>query len=320
MQHIIQKDPQELKPHAKVKELARWEKGSDSLNSLCDSIREDGILVPLIITEDGRIMDGVTRCLAAKQLQLATVPCQIQPETRLEVIAIGTETQRRHLTKSQLAFKYYGLVADVFGERSALLEEMRRGQNGPAQGASRIQCAKLSKRVIDFAAKLGVSERLLEQSHQLHTLFDSTDEIPFSWTSADAKKLLEDVDMDPAQNYTLREYFSAAIMRASDPMSLGGAIAGAMFRYEQRRNEARGQVHTGNSPKQAEAQLRLFNRAVEDTVVRWDYWKNFDPAKQEEHFTFVREKIKTMPADRCAELAEYHKTLAKLYRRGSSEE
>jgi len=48
------------------------------VGDLVTSIREWGILHPIIIDQDKRIIDGVRRWMAAKALKLETVPCEIK--------------------------------------------------------------------------------------------------------------------------------------------------------------------------------------------------------------------------------------------------
>ena len=45
---------------------------------LVTSIREQGLLRPIIIDQDKRIIDGVRRWMASKKLKMETVPCEIR--------------------------------------------------------------------------------------------------------------------------------------------------------------------------------------------------------------------------------------------------
>jgi ParB-like chromosome segregation protein Spo0J len=51
---------------------------------LLNSIKEKGILHPLIITKDNRLLNGFRRLLIAKTISLKTVPCIICPDDGVE--------------------------------------------------------------------------------------------------------------------------------------------------------------------------------------------------------------------------------------------
>jgi len=69
--------------------ITRVELGRDAMDELAQSIRERGILVPLIVRQEGdhyRLVDGHRRLIAAKVLQLETVPCRIIADTEAEAL------------------------------------------------------------------------------------------------------------------------------------------------------------------------------------------------------------------------------------------
>src|SRR3990167_4474596 len=78
------------------------------LTELTASIKDRGVLQPLIVQEDGTLVDGHRRLAAAKAAGLKTVPVQIQevrPEERAE-LQLETSLHRKDLTPLEEAQAY----------------------------------------------------------------------------------------------------------------------------------------------------------------------------------------------------------------------
>jgi len=70
----VSKSPRELKQHPINIEIYGLEVAD---SDLVDSIKSKGILEPIVIKEDGTILSGHRRWMAAKDLQLDKIPCRI---------------------------------------------------------------------------------------------------------------------------------------------------------------------------------------------------------------------------------------------------
>ena len=58
--------------------LYRFVDPSDTeIIALVESMQAQGVLEPLVLTEDGYIVSGHRRCAAAKLAKLKTVPCRL---------------------------------------------------------------------------------------------------------------------------------------------------------------------------------------------------------------------------------------------------
>jgi ParB/RepB/Spo0J family partition protein len=85
----------------------------DSLRELADSIKEQGVLQPILITPDGTIVCGHRRVKACELAGVLTVPCLVRDlseQQRLHVMLIEN-LQREDLTALQTA-KAYQLLID----------------------------------------------------------------------------------------------------------------------------------------------------------------------------------------------------------------
>lgn len=293
MDAILQLDPAALRPHPKVKHLlGRWTKDSDAAKALRRSIQERGILQPLIVTPDRQVLDGITRLEAARVLQLATVPCLTRPESEALEICIDTELNRRHGTKSQLAFRFAPLIAEAFVQRQgAGFKNLKRG-NVPG-------LAPTAKRLEDYAEELGVSVRLLEQANELHGYFAQFEKDTWPWLPEG----LEQIGQAAGAELTFRDYFTAHILHEEDPMSLGGALAGLKQKLAQEGYAKIGRKHGGGKPAESSEQLRLFNQVFNDLENRYDYWQSMNEEQRDAAVKRVTVSLHKAPTDFLTQLA-----------------
>lgn len=276
------RDPNQLKPHKLVAAMHRWSKDSDEWAAFVENIREHGIRVPIRVLDDGTVIDGETRRLAAKALQLAAVPCVVVEEKDATAVILSELVLRRNLTKSQRAYAAYPVVRGEYEAymkvRAAALKtgappSVSSGYGGPH----------------DLAERLGIGRKLFFESVWLHETFGLRPD--------------------------LKEQFERSIFDPDKPAGLGAVKAGVSAVLEQ---EKRG-GHTGGKPKDLHEQLRLFNRVLHDHLVRWEYWDNLDDSARAEHWKLVRSEAAELPQDRCRELAEYHAKLAAEFRKAGKE-
>lgn len=133
-------DPQKIRVNA---EQPRTVFADDALDELAESIREHGILQPLVVTETApgeyELIAGERRLRAAKRLGLARVPVTIRPSAALKdklVLALIENIQRQDLNAVEEGRGYrrlseeYGLsheeIASRVGKsRSAVTNAMR---------------------------------------------------------------------------------------------------------------------------------------------------------------------------------------------------
>lgn len=97
----------------------RAEYSDESLTELAESVRNQGILQPLLVRpagEDYEIVIGERRWRAAEQVELATVPCIVQEVSDEQALALALieNLQRDDLTCIETAVAYQRL-SDQFG-------------------------------------------------------------------------------------------------------------------------------------------------------------------------------------------------------------
>lgn len=140
----------------------RKEFGRDALNELIESIRQHGIIQPLVVREvDGRheLIAGERRWRAAQEAGLAHVPVIIRIATDLEVLEISLieNLQRADLNPIEEA-QAYARLADEFG--------MRQEDIAQKVGRSRAAVAN-SMRLLDLHPQVQawVTQALLSVGH-----------------------------------------------------------------------------------------------------------------------------------------------------------
>jgi len=128
--------------------------------SLLDDIRTRGIVEPLEIASDGRVLNGRERLAAAAELGIEQLPVRIvQPEDEVEYIILAA-LKRRHLTPSQRAA--LALELDVYKELAA--EAQLRKHSNLRQYTDEAASPPRGKTRDHVAAWAGVSARTVQDA------------------------------------------------------------------------------------------------------------------------------------------------------------
>lgn len=148
---LTEKKLAELKP-AKFNPLTRT--SDKALRSLLKSIKQFGILQPLLVSEKGEIIDGHRRYACAKALKLESVPVIVSNHAQAMSVAEKFETVNTHMKKlgpHDMIFIYYngGNVPKEVGDKIAQLEVLLG-----ADRLDEISTLDISYRVIDNAGRL----------------------------------------------------------------------------------------------------------------------------------------------------------------------
>ncbi|WP_435180429.1 DNA methyltransferase [Halorussus sp. AFM4] len=106
VEEIERRRPESLEPHPKNEEIyGDRELESDEDSPFLESIRENGVLTPIIVDQNDQIISGHRRVEAAKQVGLETVPVKVREFesdlTRLELL-IHSNRQRSKTVSQKL--------------------------------------------------------------------------------------------------------------------------------------------------------------------------------------------------------------------------
>lgn len=264
-------------PRLSDDELLAWRKGMKR--------RGESATPPLFITSHNEIVDGRHRWWCAKKLGFKTVPVQIVRDDEIFSLIFETLANRRHYTKSQLAYIVAPLLDDVFAE--AKKRELA-GVKDPLHSVQRVAETPES-----IAQNLGISYRVLAQAKEIHALFDMDK----------TKRTLTDRDEVTEKNVTLREFFEPRILLVEDPESprtraygLGAALAGIkqLLLIEQNRDT---RPHGGGRPERVDKQLQLFDSALHGLETKFEYWQKWDEDTREEAIKSLPKVVEKMPKE-----------------------
>lgn len=141
MIYNILKNPNELKPHKTNIDIY----GTESVDiDLVESIKNKGILEPLVIVDDNTILSGHRRWLAAKELKLERIPCRSMSfsDELDEKEALIEFNRQRSKTYSQ-RMNEADLLTSVYSERA------RKRQSEMARST---HLKEISKQVVPTSA------------------------------------------------------------------------------------------------------------------------------------------------------------------------
>lgn len=161
---IVHRSPLVLRPHDYIARLHRWSHDDPDFRAFLDDIRSHGIQVPLQITAADFVCDGEMRRQAAALLHLATVPCIIVPDDQASAIAISSLTQRRHYTKSALAYLAIPLL-------ESQIEAARQNQTAALKSGANVPFAQLTKTIAQMAEEIGVHRMTFTDACKVRELF-----------------------------------------------------------------------------------------------------------------------------------------------------
>lgn len=185
------RDPRKLSVHPAARHQPEWADDDSRFEHLIESIRDQGIVCPVVVDPEDRIVDGRHRWRAAKRLQIPSVPVQVCDRDEVSSIILSTLIQRRHYTPGQIAYLAFPAFEGAYEEACRRrLAALKKNTNG----------LKPAKTVQDLAAEIGVSRDLFLDAAKLHEKF--------------------------AKNPDLRAQFEPRILDQHDPIGLGAAVAG----------------------------------------------------------------------------------------------
>jgi protein gp37/ParB-like chromosome segregation protein Spo0J len=154
-----------LRPHPRNHAIY----GDTADPDLVASVRAKGVLVPMLITQDGRIIAGHRRWQASKQVGLAKVPVVVFGSTdELAILEAVVESNRQRTKSNEQAAREFQVLAEI--ERERAKSRMIGAHSGSALGNfPRLETGKAR----DLAArKLGRDGRTMEKASTVVAVID----------------------------------------------------------------------------------------------------------------------------------------------------
>lgn len=338
--NIDLRNPTTLKVHPAVAGLPSLADDDIAFRALVADVMEHGWLPgqEVLITADGRIIDGRHRWRVAKRLQL-DLPCVVFPgdPTDAEVIGIAlkTLTNRRHYTKGQQALLAWPLVkVMVQAARKLQTAGLKKGSFPVANSVGDGRNIGISANftpdsvqkpvqptVASICLGLGISDEYMHKAEAVWTYWDQYPDMTFTFQP----ETLVGLGLDPEEMHTLRAVFEPQLMRLNKPMGLGAACAGMGSVVAMAQMAERGRDHGGGRPDPSKAptaaaaakaalrQADLFRELVGLEDTRWSYWQAMPEEKKAEVWVSARKVAEALSPDQAKERAAYHLKLSRIF-------
>lgn len=230
-------DPQSLRVHPLL--AAMPAPPPELLESMMVDVEERGIDEALLVDEKNRVMSGRVRLRIALDLRLPEIVITRRSSNEAATIIVQSLLQRRHYSKSALAYLAFPLFESMFTEARERRLRYLRSEKG-ADASNSTQNVLLQGNTAEAVARqAGVSRALFFQARDLHKAFE--------------------------KNPGAREQFEPKIL--SGELCLGYAINGVA-----------GQAATAGQSRGTIHQLELFGRTVSTLRIRFAKWEMI-PAK-----------------------------------------
>lgn len=201
-------------------------KDDESLQALCDSIREYGILSPLLArpTEDGfEIVSGHRRKAAALRLGLDRLPVLVRDMSDDEavILMVDSNIQRENLLPSEKAFAYKmkldalkhqgRATSDRVGQKLSVEVVGEQTNESKTQVQRYIRLTNLAKPILDmvdqqriaFSPAVELSYLTRQEQAELWDLMQSEDCTPSLSQAIRMKKLSQQVKLTPEVMFSI---------------------------------------------------------------------------------------------------------------------
>jgi hypothetical protein len=169
---VSEAKPDELEPHPKNADIyADTDDIADVDDTFVESVREKGVLEPLVVTDGKKIISGHRRWLAAQAADVDSVPIRKSSfdSDLAEREALIEFNRQREKTPGQIVNEFEE-IRDI---------EKKRGKNNMSQGGSNERVRNFSKPLEERAAEkvnADVSGRTLEKGRKVKDKAESDDE------------------------------------------------------------------------------------------------------------------------------------------------
>jgi hypothetical protein len=158
-------DPSSLSIHPLLRQMPAPD--SELLTSLANDIAERGIDDALIVDEKNRVMGGRLRLKAALAIELPEVPIVRRSSADAATIIVQSLLQRRHHSKSALAYLAFPFFAPMLDEARARRIRILQSGGKVEHSTQNVLCCRAE----DLARQAGVSRALFFQAAEVHKLF-----------------------------------------------------------------------------------------------------------------------------------------------------
>lgn len=138
----------------------------ENIKNLSLSIKEIGLIYPIIISIDKKLICGFDRLQAFKNLGIKTIPCFIHTDKNIntKILEISENLERKHLSKLEIAYLTHFKKKEYELQNPTSTKSAKSANNGKLE-ENRDELIPSYSKV--EAEKRGCSERIIQQQNQL---------------------------------------------------------------------------------------------------------------------------------------------------------
>lgn len=138
----------------------------ENIKNLSLSINEIGLINPIIISIDKKLICGFDRLQAFKNLDIETIPCFIHTDKNIntKILEISENLERKHLSKLEIAYLTHFKKKEYELQNPTSTKSAKSANNGKSE-ENRDELIPSYSKV--EAENRGCSERIIQQQNQL---------------------------------------------------------------------------------------------------------------------------------------------------------
>lgn len=138
----------------------------ENIKNLSLSINEIGLINPIIISIDKKLICGFDRLQAFKNLGIKTIPCFIHTDKNIntKILEISENLERKHLSKLEIAYLTHFKKKEYELQNPTSTKSAKSANNGKSE-ENRDELIPSYSKV--EAENRGCSERIIQQQNQL---------------------------------------------------------------------------------------------------------------------------------------------------------
>lgn len=298
------RDPKDLKKlHPLLRGIPALAEDSEEFLALCAGLKQAGFIQPILIDDEGNIIDDHSRhlAIAARRWQMTEVPVQVIGGKNAAAALLHSICNVRHLSKGAQIYLCVDAAKALIKQSEDALIEWHRLQRQRPEGAESSKPNVLT--LANVCDMYKWSERMFDRAIEVKKIFADT--AKYWWNVKGGAE-------DGAQKHcTAREWFEPRLLQAfiggehedNRPIGLGGIIAGYNTRQKHPNSD-------DFNPKKSEPQLNFFASLFTKETKRF---LRLSGEKQQAAIKLVEQAAAELPPEECEQLAATYKTMAKIY-------
>lgn len=158
-------NPRKLRPHPARAMMPEMPVETIKASAFLADVENHGIHQPVLVDSLHRYVDGERRVVAAVGLELDEVACVVLDDNAIVSTILSNLVQRRHLTKSALAYSVFPLLEPALEEaRQYKLDCLKKGDNAPVVHSVDYG----AKTAEELAAQIGFSRAFFFYAAEVH--------------------------------------------------------------------------------------------------------------------------------------------------------